>query len=128
VREFLPGHSASLEPGGSGGGQSHHQGLARTHKLSDGSIYFFLSHSMIPPELSYVAARGQVMQFRYGGPTDQDHVLSTNPLTVAPMRQLINIAECHPSDIVFLPDVNDEDAGYLLVTEEYVDSRLSIYR
>jgi hypothetical protein len=24
-------------------GEDHHQGLARTHKLSDGSIYFFLS-------------------------------------------------------------------------------------
>lgn len=26
-------------------GGDHHQGLARTHKLSDGSIVFFLAHS-----------------------------------------------------------------------------------
>jgi hypothetical protein len=27
--------------------EDHHQGMARTHKLKDGSIYFFLSHSVI---------------------------------------------------------------------------------
>lgn len=27
--------------GSGGGGESHRQGLARTHKLSDGSIHFF---------------------------------------------------------------------------------------
>ena len=26
-------------------GEDHHQGLARTHRTSDGSVYFFLSHS-----------------------------------------------------------------------------------
>src|SRR5690348_485660 len=26
-------------------GEDHHQGLARTHRLSDGAIYFFLSHA-----------------------------------------------------------------------------------
>src|SRR6266571_1245307 len=30
-------------------GEDHHQGLGRTHKLSDGSIYFFLSHSEVDP-------------------------------------------------------------------------------
>ena len=26
-------------------GEDHHQGLARLHRLSDGSIHFFLTHS-----------------------------------------------------------------------------------
>lgn len=26
-------------------GEDHHQGIARTHRLSDGSVFFFLSHS-----------------------------------------------------------------------------------
>jgi hypothetical protein len=29
----------------SSGSANHHQALARTHRLSDGSIYFFLAHS-----------------------------------------------------------------------------------
>jgi len=104
-------------------GEDHHQGLARTHRLSDGSIYFFLAHSEVDP-----GDQGSVSQYRYAGPTDGDHVLSTSPLTVAPMTQLLPIDEQHPSDIVFLPDVNDIDAGYLFVTEEFVNHRVTVYR
>ena len=68
------------------------------------------------------------MQFRYSGPTDHEHIVETTPKTVAPLKQLINLDEPHPSDIVFLPEVNEEDAGYLFVTEEYVKFRVSIYR
>ena len=28
-------------------GEDHHQGLARSHKLSDGSVYFFLTHAAV---------------------------------------------------------------------------------
>jgi hypothetical protein len=38
-----------------------------------------------------------------------------------------NIIEHHPSDITFLPDVNNLDSGYLFVTDEYDWKRLSIY-
>ena len=89
-------------------GEDHHQGLARTHKLSDGSIYFFLSHSEMDE-----GDQGSVSQYRYAGPTDEEHVLQTDPLTVAPMTQRLSIDEQHPSDIEFLADVNHSDAGYL---------------
>jgi hypothetical protein len=104
-------------------GEDHHQGLARTHKLSDGAIYFFLSHSELDP-----GDKGSVSQYRYDGPTDQEHVLETSPLTVAPMAQLLPIDEQHPSDIEFLPEVNGIDAGYLFVTEEFVNRRVTVYR
>src|SRR5262245_55579445 len=94
-------------------GEDHHQGLARTHKLSDGSIYFFLAHSETD-----TGDKGSLSQYRYAGPTDQVHVLTTSPLTVAPSKQLLPIDEQHPSDITFLPDVNGLDAGYLFATEE----------
>lgn len=114
----------------SSGGESHHQGLARTQRLSDGSIYFFLVHSNLPsfgPSLT-MSPRGNLFQFRYVGPTDQDHIIESTPLTVAAMTQQVNLEEPHPSDIAFLPDVNNQDAGYVFVCEEYVEFRLSIYR
>src|ERR1051325_4827530 len=104
-------------------GHDHHQGLARTHRLSDGSIYFFLSHSETNP-----GDKGSISQYRYGGPTDAAHVVTTSSLTVAPMEQLLPLTEQHPSDITFLPEVNGLDAGYLFVTEEYVIHDLAIYR
>jgi hypothetical protein len=107
----------------SSGGENHHQGLARTHRLSDGSIYFFLTHSNLDS-----GGKGNLMQFRYAGPTDHEHVLRTSPLTVAPLKQLLKLQEQHPSDLVFLPDVNHLDAGYLFVTEEYDEFRVNIYR
>jgi hypothetical protein len=100
--------------------ECHHQGLARTHKLSDGSVYFFVSHSTI-------GGQGKLMQFRYTGPLDSEHVLTTNPLTVAPLEQKIHLLEEHPSDICFLPDIDNSDSGYLFVTEEYSMRRMGIY-
>ena len=100
--------------------ENHHQGLARTHKLSDGSVYFFLSHSVI-------GGQGKIMQFRYSGPLDDEHVLTTNPLTVAPLEQKLYLFEEHPSDICFLPDINNLDSGYLFVTEEYNMRRMAVY-
>jgi hypothetical protein len=105
------------------GGEDHHQGLARTQKLSDGSIYFFLSHSHVGS-----GEKGNLSQYRYAGPTQRDHILDTHPLTVAPMKQLLAIDEQHPSDIVFLPDINELDAGYLFVTDEYDQHGVSVYR
>jgi hypothetical protein len=99
----------------------HHQGLARTHRLTDGSIYFFLSHSELD-------GQGSVSQYRYSGPTQGEHILDTNPLTVAPMEQLLKLDERHPADICFLPDVDDLDAGYLFVTEEFDSHGVSVYR
>jgi hypothetical protein len=104
-------------------GEDHHQGLARTHKLSDGSIYWFLSHSETDK-----GDKGSLSQYRYRGPTQGEHILQTSPLTVASMRQNLLIDEQHPSDIVFLPDVDRHDAGYLFVTEEYIHHRLAVYR
>jgi hypothetical protein len=101
----------------------HHQGLARTHQLSDGSIYFFLTHSETDE-----GDQGIVSQYRYSGPTDGEHVLEASPLTVAPMEQLLRIDEQHPSDIEFLPDVNHADAGYVFVTEEFDQRRVAVYR
>lgn len=106
----------------SSGGEDHHQGLARTQRLSDGSIYFFLAHSDVDSGHAILA------QFRYSGPVDQEHVLETSPRTVAPMEELLRIDDPHPSDIAFLPDVNDADAGYLFVVKEYNKRRVSVYR
>src|SRR5438034_3745356 len=106
----------------SSGGDNHHQALARTHRLSDGSIYFFLAHSDLD------SGRGILAQFRYSGPVDQEHVLETSPLTVAPMEELLRLDEPHPSDIAFLGDVNDLDAGYLFVAKEFDKRRVSVYR
>jgi hypothetical protein len=58
-------------------GEDHHQGLARTHRLSDGSVYFFLTHSKLTRN-----KKGELMQFRYGGPLEESHIVQTNPLTV----------------------------------------------
>ncbi|MGH7939024.1 MAG: hypothetical protein ACRD5Z_24615, partial [Bryobacteraceae bacterium] len=101
--------------------QEHHQGLARSHTLSDGSVAWFLSHAETDDQ-------GSISWYRYAGPTDDEHIVETHPLTVAPMQQLRSLDEHHPSDICFLPDVNHLDAGYLFVTEEFVMRRLSIYR
>jgi hypothetical protein len=77
-------------------GEDHHQGLARTHKLSDGSIYFFLSHSELDD-----GDKGSLSQYRYDGPTHDEHVLQTSPTTVAPMKQNLLVEEQHPSDCAF---------------------------
>jgi hypothetical protein len=55
-------------------------------------------------------------------------VLQTTPLSFASLEQLLLLDEQHPSDIVFLPDVDNLDAGYLFVTEEYDNRRLTVYR
>jgi hypothetical protein len=99
----------------------HHQGLARSHRLSDGSIAWFLSHAETD-------SSGSISWYRYSAPTDGEHISEVHPLAVAPMKQLLFLDEHHPSDICFLPDVNNLDAGYLFVTEEFVMRRLSIYR
>jgi hypothetical protein len=74
------------------------------------------------------SGKGILSQYRYSGPLDQEHVLETSPLTVAPMKQLLRLDERHPSDIAFLPDVNDLDAGYLFVAKEYDKRRVTVYR
>jgi hypothetical protein len=100
----------------------HHQGLARTHRLTDNSVHWFLSHSETDP-----GDQGNLSVYRYGGLLDDAHILRhSRPLTVAPMQQLLPINEQHPSDICFLPDVDNLDAGYLFVTEEF-SGLLAIY-
>jgi len=105
------------------GGENHFQGVARSHKLSDGSIYYFLVRSDLDS-----GAHGNVLQYRYAGPTDGEHVLKTSPTPRVPLRKLLLSADQHPSDIAFLPDVNDLDAGYLFVIEEYDTRQLTVYR
>jgi hypothetical protein len=99
----------------------HHQALARTHRLSDGSVYFFLAHSELD-------GQGSLSHYRYAGPTDQDHIVETDPLTVASLEQLLKIDERHPSDICFLADVDNLDAGYLFAIEEFDNRFVTVYR
>jgi len=108
----------------SSGGENHHQGLARSHKLSDGSVHFFLTHSDVDD-----GGHGSLSAYRFGGPTQGEHVLTTRPaLTVAPRQQIIMLNEQHPSDLVFLPDVNHLDAGYVFITQEYDRHVVTCYR
>jgi hypothetical protein len=122
---FLP-----TAPGMSESGEDHYQGLARTHKLSDGSVYFFLAHSDISAFIFH--GRGSIVQYRFAGPTDGDHVLDSSPPVYGELEQFLLIdgdwPEQHPSDITFLPEVNNLDAGYLFVTEEYDNHRVIVYR
>jgi hypothetical protein len=94
-------------------GLDHHQGIARSPILSDGSVYFFVSHS----EMDF-GDRGNLMQFRYPGPLDGEHVLTTDPPVVAPLSQLLETTCQHPCDMAFLPEINGVDAGYLFVAEQ----------
>lgn len=102
--------------------EDHHQGLARTQELSDGSIYFFLSHSGVQG----VGDTGRLMQFRYGGSVDNEHV--TGQGVTAPMEERLLLAdETHPSAIAFLTDVNHLDSGYLFVAKEYDGQKVTVY-
>jgi hypothetical protein len=114
---FLPTASGTAE-----GGEDHYQGLARSHKLSDGSVHFFLVHSDVD------SGHGTLLSYRYDGPTDGEHVLASSPPTFATLSQVVTLDEQHPSDVAFLPDVNGLDAGYLFVTEEYDLHRVAVYR
>jgi hypothetical protein len=105
-------------------GEDHHQGLARSHVLSDGSIYWFLSDSRVEQ-----GGHGTLTQYCYTGLRDADHIVQTTPLTVAPMAtEPLLLDEHHPSDIAFLPDVNGADAGYLFVTDETDQNAVAVYR
>jgi len=104
-------------------GEDHHQGLARSHELSDGSVYFFLTHSEVGQ-----GEQGSLSSYRFGGPTDGEHVLTTHPLTVAPRQQIVMLNDRHPSDLVFLPDVNRLDSGYVFFTQEYDRHVVTCYR
>lgn len=102
----------------------HHQSIARTHRLSDGSVWYFLGHSETDD-----GQQGSISTYRYDGPLDEQHIIETSPRTVAPMKQFLKLdGEQHPSDICFLGDVDHADAGYLFVTEESDKHRLSVYR
>ncbi|HEY7323919.1 MAG TPA: hypothetical protein VH520_03750 [Streptosporangiaceae bacterium] len=103
-------------------GKDHHQGLARTHRLQDGTVYFFLTHSEVGP-----GEQGQLMQFRYDGPLQGEHIAASDPLHVAAMAEQIYLAEPHPCDIQFLPDVNSADAGYLFVVEAFLAQWISVW-
>ena len=103
-------------------GEDHHQGLARSHRLSDGSIWWFLTHSEMDP-----GDRGQLMHFRFAGPVVGNHVVETAPLTVAPMVGQLYLVEQHPCDICFFPDVNAADAGYLFVCEQHNTRTVAVY-
>ena len=111
------GNPASAE------GEDHHQGIARTHKLSDDSVYWFLSHSETDDE-----DQGSISVYRYEGGLDIEHVEQIDPLTVAKLQQTVLLREKHPSDICFLPDVDNLDAGYLFVTQEYTQHNLTVFR
>jgi hypothetical protein len=74
-------------------GKDHHQGLARTHRLQDGTVYFFLTHSEVG-----AGEQGQLMQFRYDGPLQGEHIAVSDPLQVAAMAEQIYLDEPHPCD------------------------------
>lgn len=104
-------------------GEDHHQGLARSHRLSDGSVCFFLAHSETDE-----GDQGSLSSYRFGGPSEGEHVLTTHPLTVAPRQQIVMLDEQHPSDLVFLPDVDQADSGYVFITQEYDRHVVTCYR
>jgi hypothetical protein len=99
--------------------ENHHQGLARTPQLSDGSIYFFVSHSEID-------SHGTLLSFRWAGPVAGEHVDGPG-LTATLDERLPLMDEEHPSDIDFLPDVNHFDSGYLFVANEYDLKKVRVY-
>jgi hypothetical protein len=72
---------------------------------------------------SAIGSKGTLSQYKYSGPIEGSHVAEANPLrdprAVAPQIEIIQTADEHPADIVFLQDINNADAGYLFVTEEY---------
>jgi hypothetical protein len=80
------------------GTENHFQGIARTHKLSDGSIYFFLARSDLDS-----GSLGNLLQYRYPGPTDQEHVLKTTPPPFVPLQQLVLSGDQHPSTLPSSP-------------------------
>jgi hypothetical protein len=110
---------------GTGYGGDHAQGIARTRKLGDGSIAFFLSYSKI-------GGQGSISTYRYAGPTDGDHISEqfrhTDPGAVAPQTQVQPVPDEHPADMVFLPETNGADAGYLFVTEPNIARTLQVFR
>jgi hypothetical protein len=55
-------------------------------------------------------------------------VLTTHTLTVPPRQQIVMLNERHPSDVVFLPDVNRLDSGYVFLTQEYDRHVVTCYR
>jgi hypothetical protein len=70
--EHLPRHGAEPELGR----ENHHQGLAWSHKLSDGSVYFFLTHSDVDD-----GGQGSLSAYRFGGPTQGAKVPRSRPLS-----------------------------------------------
>ncbi len=102
--------------------EDHHQGIARTPELSDGSIYFFLSHSGVQGR----GDTGRLMQFRYAGVVQNEHVAEQGKTATLEQRLLL-ADETHPSAIAFLPDVNHYDAGYLFVAKEYDAQKVTVY-
>jgi hypothetical protein len=102
-------------------GENHAQGLARTAKLADGSIWFFLTHSVM-------GGKGQLLQFRLHGPTQGEHPLSASPRTVATLVEELHLDDQHPSDLLFLPDVGGADSGYVFVTKEYDKHHVEVFR
>lgn len=108
------------------GGEDHAQGLARTHLLSTNEFYWFQSNSYLETPTS----AGTITVYRYGpgAQIDGEHVVTAAPEYVATMTQLMwTPGEQHPSDIVFLPEVNNHDAGYLFVTMEYGLRCINVY-
>lgn len=100
---------------------SFHRGLARTHKLSDGSVYFFLTHSMAP--MDRASGKGQVMVFRHEGPTEGEHVAC--PHAIARCEELIEFEDTWiVRDMQFLPDFGHPDSGYLFIQKQVT---LSLY-
>ena len=55
-------------------------------------------------------------------------MLTTHPLTVAPRQQIVMLNERHPSDLVFLPNVDHLDSGYVFLTQEYDRHVVTCYR
>jgi hypothetical protein len=112
------------KPGWLGTGYNHAQGLARTHLLSTDSVTFFLTYSEIGSE-------GTLSQYHYSGPLDGAHIaeqnVETDPAAIAPMEQIINVPDEHPADLVFMPDVNNMDAGYVFVTLQYQAWAVAVY-
>jgi hypothetical protein len=102
--------------------EDHAQAIARTHVLPNGKVHFFLATSYLEQP-----GAGFLMSFRYNGPLDSAHIVETNPRTVAELMSLGNVQDTHPSDICFLGEIDNLNAGYVFVAEEYVSRKVSVY-
>ena len=113
----------------SSGGESHYQGLARSHKLSDGSIYWFLAHSNLNATFGdYLMFRGNISQFRYTGTHAGRPRASDGSASSCHNGAADQSVRSAPVGHRVFARLNGADAGYLFVAGKYSEYQCSICR